>query len=116
MKKSTEDEEKVNIDSLLLRELLEAFSFSREDEASAYKEETEQAQTELKKDSLENLTVERIGARKSARAQYSEFALKNYSSLKKQRIICRNDGAKLTFETLAELVHEGARLIPFFSV
>ncbi len=44
--------------------------------------------------------------------QYRGFDEKNYGILKKQHIICRNGGTKLTIETLTELAHEGARLIP----
>jgi hypothetical protein len=53
-----------------------------------------------------------VNAQKSAYIQYRNIDPKSYGILKKQNIILRNEGAKLTMETLVELAHEGARLIP----
>ena len=110
----TEDGEVLNMDSLFLMELFKAFYLPKETEDAAFKKETEPIQ-KLQKVSLTNLIIERTGAVKMTHSQYRGFDPQNYFRLKKQHIICRNGGAKLTFETLVELAHVGARLIPSLS-
>ena len=107
-----EDREALHVDSPLLSELLNAFNLSKGTKGGASRTETEQTLSKFQNVSSSDFITERTGAIKTTRAQYRGSEPQNYIRLKKQHIICRNGGTKLTFETLAELAHAGARLIP----
>jgi len=110
------EKEAVNMDSPLLVELLKAFDLAKETQSMTIETELKWMQSRAQKGFSTDPIVKRTNATKTMRTQPRSLNSKNYSRLKTLQIICRNGGTKLTFETLAELAHAGARLIPSLSL
>jgi hypothetical protein len=97
-------------------ELLKAFDLAKENQSMTIETELKWMQSRAQKGSSADPVVKRTNAAKTMRTQPRSLNSKNYSRLKMLQIICGNGGTKLTFETLAELAHAGARLIPSLSL
>ena len=110
------EKEPVNMDTPLLVELLKAFDLAKENQNMTIETESKWMQSRAQKGSSADPIVKRANAAKTMRTHLRSFNSKNYSRLKTSKIICGNGGTKLTFETLAELAHAGARLIPSLSL
>ncbi len=108
----TEAEESLKADSPLLMQVLKALNLTKEKNSTAAEAAFEQARTESEESASTAHPFVRSDAAETMRRRPRGFDIRSYGRAKTARIICRNEGPKLTLETLAELECEGARLIP----